>query len=114
SVSGRTRARRRCSCRRSPCAAAQSQYRRRRLSSDGSGDDDAPALEGPLFELIEDVVDLVELALLRNHSNLPLASQLHQLPELVPLAHEATQDGEFGEDHIARLPAAGPAIAEAE
>src|SRR2546426_10751054 len=78
--------------------------------AESSGDDDASPLEGPFLELLEDVVDFVELALLRDHANLPLAGQLHQLPELVPVDHEAPQDGEFGEDHIARLHAERPAI----
>src|SRR5206468_10260200 len=75
-------------------------------------DDDASALEGPFLELVEDVVDFVELALLRNHSNLSLTGQLHQLPELVPIADEAPEDGEFGEDYIDGFHAQRPAIAD--
>src|SRR2546427_12866159 len=78
--------------------------------AESSGDDDASPLEGPFLELLEDVVDFVELAFLRDHANFSLAGQLHQLPELVPVAHEAPQDGEFGEDHIDGFHAPSPAI----
>src|SRR5207249_835479 len=85
---------------------------RHRTTADRSGGDDASALEGPFLERIEDVVDFAELALLRNHSNLSLTGQLHQLPELVPIADEAPEDGEFGEDYIDGFHAQRPAIAD--
>src|SRR2546425_7669413 len=79
--------------------------------ADTSGDDYASPLDGPFLELLEDVVDFVELAFLRDHANFSLARQLHQLPELVPVAHEAPEDGEFGEDHIDGFHAQRPTIA---
>src|SRR5712691_5715681 len=80
--------------------------------AESSGDDDTSALEGHFLELLEDVVDFVELAFLPDHANFSLAGQLHQLPELVPIPHEAPEDGEFREDHIDRLHAERPAIAD--
>src|SRR5439155_1087202 len=54
----------------------------------------------------------VDIALRRDHANFSLTGQLHQLPELVPVAHEAPEDGEFGEDHIDGFHAQRPAIAD--
>src|SRR3989442_8627479 len=78
--------------------------------AESSGDDDASPLEGPLLELLEDVVDFVELAFLSDHANFSLAGQLHQLPELVPVAFEAPEDGEFGEDKLDGFHAQRPPI----
>src|SRR5207247_10004241 len=70
----------------------------------------AAALEGPLLELLKALFDFVGFAFLGDPPNLPWPRQLHELSELVPIPHQAPEDGELREDHIDRLHAQGPAI----